>query len=141
MVTVLYEYMVVKMAEGFCWATDFQILKDQCKDLTVERKTGYFQYMFRFQDIHRLDNLIVETKYGPSLMYNLTNKMAILMKWPSRKFFVWDEDKVKQVFEKAIEISGRHKNNVNGELIDVSKTPDMFKNLGKELKEIQLYQY
>ena len=57
-----YEYMVVKMAEGFCWATAFQILKEQCEDLTVqaEYEAGFFQYMFRFQDIDRLDNRMIE---------------------------------------------------------------------------------
>ena len=63
------------------------------------------------------------------------------MKIPSRKDFVWDENKVKQVFEKAIEISSRHKNNVNGQIIPIRKTPDMFKNLGNELKKIKFYNY
>ena len=63
------------------------------------------------------------------------------MKTQSRKFFVWDENKVKQIFEKAIEISSRHPNNINGEIITVRKTPEMFKNLGDELKRIQFYKY
>ena len=72
-----YEYMVVKMAEGFCWATAFQILKEQCEDLTVqaEYEAGFFQYMFRFQDIDRLDNRMIDQ----SLMYDLPAKMKTLV--------------------------------------------------------------
>ena len=73
--------------------------------------------------------------------FHIIWKLAPLMKSKSRKFFVWDENKVRQIFEKAIEISSRHKNNINGEIIPVRKTPEMFKNLGHELKRIQFYEY